>query len=610
MIHKYITLVILSIILKMEHQVQNFIDYLQKLGIANSASKKEIVKVYTNILESAKQNANISNIDFKEAMCATLIYYFSSLNDDSKKTISLNLIINYYSYLKTQRLSKLKSSLLLLSLKNKQPLTKYFLKWKYSKKGYSIYNPIQKKRLHNQSFSNYMFNSSNTLQNATTQDENNNSMNRPYHLETSWDRKERQEFEECTFKPVTNYSKGHASLHSYNTINTSVYDRLYKDGEKYAAKKQMKAIELDHLISEKYNFTPELIATPKKFRRKSQTKFDERQQSFILNKSKHQEQIQTQVDDDYNTKCSFSPTINKIKKYNQRSISPAHIRLYEDDKNRRNKNMRIKTEYNQKIDEQCYSFVSKRSTNPNVNSTVSNNSMNYDSKKIEELYNQYKAKSGRIEKIKKNMEKEGGITFQPYVYKDNKYYGKINTNVYERGEKLLENKAQFVNLFNQAQNQNWKERQIGYKEYSQQEKEQITKRIIDRLYGQGLEDKHHVIRNPKSSSGSVELHSEQVASSQEIINSDDIRRDDEDYQNEGEVLNSNTEQNYEENEDDKYNDKIISIDEYTFGKNKKKKLEIETGLSENKKYINENYVHTNQSQGNGSYEDLYTKIQP
>ena len=158
MIHKYITLVILSIILKMEHQVQNFIDYLQKLGIANSASKKEIVKVYTNILESAKQNANISNIDFKEAMCATLIYYFSSLNDDSKKTISLNLIINYYSYLKTQRLSKLKSSLLLLSLKNKQPLTKYFLKWKYSKKGYSIYNPIQKKRLHNQSFSNYMFN--------------------------------------------------------------------------------------------------------------------------------------------------------------------------------------------------------------------------------------------------------------------------------------------------------------------------------------------------------------------------------------------------------------------------------------------------------------------
>ena len=26
-----------------------------------------------------------------------------------------------------------------------------------------------------------------------------------------------------------------------------------------------------------------------------------------------------------------------------------------------------------------------------------------------------------VEKIKKNMEKEGGITFQPYVYKDNKY---------------------------------------------------------------------------------------------------------------------------------------------------------------------------------------------
>ena len=610
----------------MERLFQNFTGYLCKIGLITSSTTNELYKIYNNIIQSAKQNSNINNIDFKEAVCATLIYFFSSLNEDIKKEMSLNLVLNYFSFIESQKQSKLKSCILLLAAKNKT-LLKKFLKWNY--KGKNNSSPIQKTK-HIQSYShNNFLTSSNTLPSSNTLiDEINNSMNRPLHLETSWDRKEREDFEKCTFKPKTNNygnlisnSKRMSSLHTFNNSSGSVYERLYKDGEKYAMKKQMKALELDHILSEKYNFQPELIQTPKKFRKKSLNKFDERQENFINNKSKHKEQIITQVNDEYNNKCSFNPKINTTKKYNknQRSTSPAHIRLYEDDKRRRNKNISIKNEINQKIDEQCNSFISKKTpvpaygfTTTNTNSNSKNNSVNYDSKKIEKLYNQYKSKSGRIEQIKKAMESEGGITFQPYLYKDNKYYNKITSNVYERGDKMLETRKNFVNLFNQAQTQNWKEQQIGYKEYSQQEKEQITQRIINRLYGRNYErgNNHAEIKNTIPNSMENEnfernIDSDAIVSSENINTEENIKED---------YYNNDKNNIIEDDNDEKYNDKIISIDEYTFGKNKKKKLAIETNMegssNGNRNAMSENYLNSNPSIGNGSLDDIYKKIHP
>lgn len=610
----------------MERLFQNFTGYLCKIGLITSSTTNELYKIYNNIIQSAKQNSNINNIDFKEAVCATLIYFFSSLNEDIKKEMSLNLVLNYFSFIESQKQSKLKSCILLLAAKNKT-LLKKFLKWNY--KGKNNSSPIQKTK-HIQSYShNNFLTSSNTLPSSNTLiDEINNSMNRPLHLETSWDRKEREDFEKCTFKPKTNNygnlisnSKRMSSLHTFNNSSGSVYERLYKDGEKYAMKKQMKALELDHILSEKYNFQPELIQTPKKFRKKSLNKFDERQENFINNKSKHKEQIITQVNDEYNNKCSFNPKINTTKKYNknQRSTSPAHIRLYEDDKRRRNKNISIKNEINQKIDEQCNSFISKKTpipaygfTTTNTNSNSKNNSVNYDSKKIEKLYNQYKSKSGRIEQIKKAMESEGGITFQPYLYKDNKYYNKITSNVYERGDKMLETRKNFVNLFNQAQAQNWKEQQIGYKEYSQQEKEQITQRIINRLYGRNYErgNNHAEIKNTIPNSMENEnfernIDSDAIVSSENINTEENIKED---------YYNNDKNNIIEDDNDEKYNDKIISIDEYTFGKNKKKKLAIETNMegssNGNRNAMSENYLNSNPSIGNGSLDDIYKKIHP
>ena len=64
----------------MERLFQNFTGYLCKIGLITSSTTNELYKIYNNIIQSAKQNSNINNIDFKEAVCATLIYFFSSLN--------------------------------------------------------------------------------------------------------------------------------------------------------------------------------------------------------------------------------------------------------------------------------------------------------------------------------------------------------------------------------------------------------------------------------------------------------------------------------------------------------------------------------------------------
>lgn len=614
----------------MERLFHNFTGYLCKIGLITPSTSNELYKIYNNIIHSAEQNSNINNIDFKEAVCATLIYFFSSLKEDIKKEMSLNLVLNYFSFIEAQKKSKLKTCILLFTEKTKnKALLKKYLKWNYMSQNNSS-SIVKTRHIPSYSHNNFMT-SSNTLPSSNTLiDDNNNSMNRPIHLETSWDRKEREDFEKCTFKPKTNNygnlisnSKRMSSLHTFNNDNSSgsVYERLYKDGEKYAIKKQMKALELDHILSEKYNFQPELIHTPQKFRKKSLNKFDERQENFINNKSKHKDQIITQVNDEFNNKCSFSPQINKTKKYNknQRSTSPAHIRLYEDDKRRRNKNIRIKNEINQKIDEQCNSFITKKTpvpaygfTTTNTNSNSKNNSVNYDSKKIEKLYKAYKSKTGRIEQIKKEMESESGITFQPYLYKDNKYYSKITSNLYERGDKMLETKKNFVNLFNQAQTQNWKEQQIGYKEYSQQEKEQITQRIINRLYGGNykLPSNHNEIKNTAQKNFEKE-NLERNIDSDVILSNDNVNTEEnlqEDYyNNEGNNV-------IEDDNDEKYNDKIISIDEYTFGKNKKKKLAIENNMegssNGNRNAMSENFLNSNPSIENGSLDDIYKKIHP
>ena len=84
---------------------------------------------------------------------------------------------------------------------------------------------------------------------------------------------------------------------------------------------------------------------------------------------------------------------------------------------------------------------------------------------------------------------------------------------------MIENKEKFINECNLKKEENFKKNQLySDKRYTQNEKDEITKRIVDRLYGNN-------------------------------------------------ILKKDKENNFKE--DDKYCDKIISLDEYHEGKNKK-----------------------------------------
>ena len=294
------------------------------------------------------------------------------------------------------------------------------------------------------------------------------------------------------------------------------YERLYNYNKIYKNKKDNKINEKEKKENEINSFKPKIISTPEKYRTKSKNSFEERQKLYFDNKKKNQQKLIGEINKDYNKNCSFTPKVNtgkKIDNYylkNNDLLSPVHLRLYEDDQRRRNKKLQSVNNYNLKINEDCNS---KSKEVPLV-----------DYEKIEELYNQYKNKPLVIQKIKKKVENEEGITFQPDISKNNLYYDKIKSDFYERNMQILSMKQKFIHDYNQREEEKFKKNQLhSDKRYSQSEKDEITKRIIDRLYGD-----NNIVNNKKKD---------------EKINL---------------------------KEDDKYCDKIISLDEYNEGQIKKK----------------------------------------
>lgn len=462
----------------MPNLLTKFTHYLTTFGLCTENTIPQLHQTFTEI-HSTKSSTNTTNLtSFKETMLSTLIHYLSSLTETSKHEIGLSLITNFFSLTTTFKLSKLKTCILLCNAKYTTQLISSFLKWKH----------LSSKP------------SSSFKQHCT-------KYNKVFHLETSHDKREKEELTECTFHPNTTFSNSyHRALTTSNNdiTSSSVYERLYKDSAKYETKRQMKQIEAEHMLSSKYNFKPELTSTPKNFRNRSEVNFNERQKSFITKQAHNKQKLQHIIDEVYNTKCSFSPKINinsskhkshlQLTNSNNVSTQPAYIRLYEDDKTRRMKTNKKIKELNQQIDDNCNSFISKRlitsSTTYNNDTqqqcvSMSNTNNNFDSNKIEQLYQQYKKRPAKIQKIKQTADIESGITFEPHVNRNSKYYDKINTNVIERTERTIEHKKKFVNDVNKAEEQLRKEQQYGYKKYTQNEKEEITQRIIHRLYGRG-----------------------------------------------------------------------------------------------------------------------------
>ena len=109
----------------------HFIKYLFEIGIIDKKSVTDLIKAYTNI---KKNNTYENSLDFKDAMCASLIYYFNSINDEQKQKISLNLIVKFFENHQKKKERQLKLIILTQQSKEftekKEFLKKFVKKWK------------------------------------------------------------------------------------------------------------------------------------------------------------------------------------------------------------------------------------------------------------------------------------------------------------------------------------------------------------------------------------------------------------------------------------------------------------------------------------------------
>ena len=301
-------------------------------------------------------------------------------------------------------------------------------------------------------------------------------------INSTWGYKEENELKECTFKPKINNLKQiiTPSKMSYNKRKEELqkrFDKLYYDNVKYNLSKEIKAIELDHIANRDLTFNPNINYKPYLLKNDKKQNFENRIKAYLELKNKHSNEIQNKMNEEFNNNYSFSPKINNSKINNSYSTNtifaktinekndsestisiPAFIRLYEESKLRNKKRLQRKKEIDDYINNLSNSLI-KKITVVNLN-------------KINDLY-ENKEKSKIDEKTKNKVQNEEGITFKPFIYK-NKLAKNINSNFYERNTKFLEDKEKFINAH---QNNVSKKKKI-----SKNEKKEIVKNIIERLY--------------------------------------------------------------------------------------------------------------------------------
>ena len=184
------------------------------------------------------------------------------------------------------------------------------------------------------------------------------------------------------------------------------------------------------------------------------------------------------MDEKFSKLCPFVPEVNiKFNKINIKEetkgdnsnnpksqstkyISP-FLRLYEDSKHRNLRQIKRESEYDNYINDLANIFSKKDSE--------------IDYNKINELYINQK-KNEIMKKTKKKVEDEEGSTFKPYIY-FNELSKNINSDFYQRNEKFLEDKQNFIKLSIKEKDKLYK----NYNKYSKEEKKEIVKNIIKRL---------------------------------------------------------------------------------------------------------------------------------
>ena len=520
----------------------DFCNFLINIGLIDLKTSKNLKEINQEITK-AKQEFNFSDCFF-----ISLMHYFNNLTISQKKYICFNLPIKFLLNKDIDKKKKLSSIILKKHLKEKLIKFKYLCIWiRYTKikrktitkhpSGCSLISRrisfdefLKRKKntpykLNDKSSDiknnedNNISNSNNSIKAITSSKIKNikirkyNSFNKSrlydYYsnkandiiknkdMITTTDKKELLQLSECTFKPSINTTNNSFRKSKIKNDFQSTFDKLYKDGEKYRIKKNLKALEREHIINKELTFKPILCQTPKMISSIKYDKFEIRQQKFIENKVKNAKKIKKDEDTNTERNCSFSPNINSnidfsTTSFNNNNITneenknintnnnnnncdsyysistvktiPAHVRLYDDSKRRNSSYIQKEMEIKNLIDEMA-SRTSKRFCQINYS-------------KLDDLY-ENKGKKICLEKTRKKVEKEEGITFKPELNLNNKYANRIFSNFYERNKNIKKNK-----IYEDYKNYKTEDRKEN--KFTENEKKEIVKNIVARLYNESI----------------------------------------------------------------------------------------------------------------------------
>lgn len=511
----------------MDFLSKEFLDYLIGIGIVGKDKSVEVMDIYHTLTQEQKSmNSLNATLLFKDIMISLMKTLFPHFTNE----IRLNMINIFLENRKEKQMNKLRVALIIGMRTRKSCLVIYYHKWKRTK-GF-VYQ-FKNQRIKNKSSKRTK---SNNVIHKTKSPNKLNNKPLVCRLETSWDKREQIELEECTFTPVINTehliksaSHGNDNNNTTTTAQTlrhkgmkqkktigSVYDRLYYDKDKYDLKKQILAMKIDTLRSFQTPFNPCLYASPKKNINNKSSNYDinsqnqkmtffERQKSFLDVRCKSIERIKSEIEKSIVKEITFSPKINGFKRnksYSQsrdnlykyhfffsnfNTRSTAHIRLYNDH------------------------FLRKEKNQERLNSQSSQSKKRLvDYSNIRQLYERYKTKKLQDNKTRRKVEEEEGLTFSPYLQnRDTIYHRCINTKFFEREQKHIDDKQEFIERNQRNDILKTQASQIGFKNhYTQEEKDEIAKRIIERLYNrQYVKDKHLEFTNPTEAKATFDIDS-------------------------------------------------------------------------------------------------------
>ena len=348
-----------------------FCDFLSNIGIIDKETLTTFLQIYNDIFHDNKY-INIYQLSFN-----ILMAFLNNITNKQKIFLCENLPMKFFSFRKKLIKDKLRAVLIIIQLKYRIKLLKYFYTWKnykrqktnksiknnnkqnsfiYNRNSY-VKNPnfhyqirlqnnifdkenktpfsdendifsvsakpvLWKKYFSNSnttknSYSHFNFN----LENNRSYSGNKKALNKSYNnskvikdIKKTLEYKEEKELEECTFHPKINNLK-----QKFNTTKKSDkdfknrFEQLYNYNEKYKLSKQIKALELDYLINKELTFNPLINNKKKLIKENSKENFETRIKSFLAQKKQHSDDLKNKINREFERNFSFTPKINSPK---------------------------------------------------------------------------------------------------------------------------------------------------------------------------------------------------------------------------------------------------------------------------------------------------------